>query len=100
MPPVVDKELCTGCGICYEICPQDVFGFEGSPEVLCPEVLYQDECWYCGACVVDCAFEAIHLKLPLYLHIVPSPALYAGEADEEELSRAAAFSRSIVPEEE
>ena len=95
MPPVIDNSRCNSCGICYQICPQDVFSFEkGIP----PTVEYPKECWYCGGCVVDCPKEAVTLKLPLHLHIVPSPALYGppGPGDEDALKRAAAFSRSVV----
>jgi len=96
MPPVIDKKLCNCCGICYDICPQDVFYFDrGRKEV--PAIPYPQECWYCGACVVDCPKGAVSLDLPLPLHIVPSPALYGppGPEEEEALWRAADFSRSI-----
>jgi len=95
MPPVIDEQVCTRCGICYGICPQDCFApLAGNP----PAVAYPGECWHCGACVMDCPVEAVHLQLPLQMHMVPSPALYgppkAGE--EELLKKAAAFSRSVV----
>ncbi len=109
MPPVIDSELCNFCGICYDICPQNVFAVpatsqDGSPAMPAgnleapPLVAYPQECWYCGGCVVDCPTDAIHLRLPLPLHIVPSPALYGppGKDDEEALRRAADFSRSTV----
>jgi adenylylsulfate reductase subunit B len=28
-------------------------------------VAYPDECWHCGACVMDCPEKAIRLVLPL-----------------------------------
>jgi len=101
MPPIIDKKLCSCCGICYDMCPQDVFSFDrghldrGQKEA--PAVSYPRECWYCGACVVDCPKGAVSLKLPLPLHIVPSPALYGppGKEESEQLRRAAEFSRSI-----
>ena len=96
MPPVIDKKRCNHCGICYNMCPQDVFSFDKNQKKA-PEVAYPHECWYCGACVVDCPKAAVSLKLPLPLHIVPSPALYGppGPEDDEALKRAADFSRSI-----
>jgi len=95
MPPVIDEALCTRCGTCYDMCPQDCFGFE--KEEL-PTVPYPRECWHCGACVIDCPADAIHLELPLQMHIVPSPALYGapGKDDEENPKKAAAFSRSVI----
>lgn len=96
MPPIIDKKLCNYCGICYNMCPQDVFSFDRKQKKT-PTVVYPQECWYCGACVVDCPKGAVSLKLPLPLHIVPSPALYGppGEEGNEQLRRAAGFSRSI-----
>jgi adenylylsulfate reductase subunit B len=96
MPPVIDEELCNTCGICYNICPQDVFSFDKKQKAT-PVIAYPQECWYCGACVVDCPQGAVSLELPLPLHIVPSPALYGppGPGEEEALRLAANFSRSI-----
>ncbi|MFX1564056.1 MAG: 4Fe-4S binding protein [Promethearchaeota archaeon] len=28
MPPVVDKDKCTGCGTCVDVCPSEVFTLE------------------------------------------------------------------------
>jgi adenylylsulfate reductase subunit B len=96
MPPVIDNNLCNFCGICYNVCPQDVFAIEKQSRRV-PEIAYPQECWYCGACVVDCPRAAVSLDLPLPLHIVPSPALYGppGPEEAEALIRAADFSRSI-----
>ncbi|MFC2005331.1 ferredoxin family protein [Chloroflexota bacterium] len=63
MPPVIDKEKCTGCGICFDVCNYDVyFGSEGK-EI--PVVTYPEECWHCSACVLDCPSQAIRLRIPL-----------------------------------
>ena len=99
MPPVIDPKLCNFCGICYNICPQDVFSFDDKRKQA-PGVAYPRECWYCGACVVDCPKGAVSLTLPLPLHIIPSPALYGppGPEDAEALRLAADFSRSVERE--
>jgi NAD-dependent dihydropyrimidine dehydrogenase PreA subunit len=96
VPPIIDRNLCNLCGICHRVCPQDVFSFEQKAKTP-PAVAYPRECWYCGACVVDCPKEAVSLALPLPLHIVPSPALYGppGPEEAEALRRAADFSRSV-----
>ncbi len=95
MPPVIDDERCELCGTCYDICPQDVFAYDNKAPT---RVTYPDECWYCGACVLDCPAEAIRLELPLQMHIVPSPALYASSEthDPVALKKAAVFSRSVI----
>ena len=64
MPPVINKEKCTACGICANVCPQDVFF--SSIEKETPIVSYPEECWHCNACVLDCPIEgAIRLRIPL-----------------------------------
>lgn len=64
MPPVIDPALCTGCGICAEICPVQVFRYDRKKEKI-PEVKFKRECWHCNACVLDCRAHAIELRLPL-----------------------------------
>ena len=61
MPPVFN-EKCTACFKCVEICPGDVL-MEGNGK---PVVAYPDECWHCGACMMDCPSEAVRLNLPLW----------------------------------
>jgi len=63
MPPVIDKEKCTGCGICVDICGQDVFF--GSKDGELPVISYPEECWHCAACVIDCPTQAVRLRIPL-----------------------------------
>lgn len=48
-----DEALCNGCNQCVEICRTDVLmpnPEKGKP----PIVLYADECWHCGCCVLEC----------------------------------------------
>lgn len=95
MPPVIDQSLCEVCGTCYDVCPQDILSFK---EDEIPTVEYPNECWHCGACVLDCPVKAVSLRLPLQLRIVPSPSNYGPpmEYDPEALTKAADFSRSVV----
>lgn len=67
MPPVIDREVCAPCGICVEVCPEDVFS--GSVEGEVPTVTYADECYHCSACVVDCPVDAITLYIPLPMRL-------------------------------
>ena len=67
MPPIIDKEKCSGCNICVDICPLDVFALEDGS----PKVVFEEECWHCNSCVLDCPSEAISLRIPL-----PSMMLY------------------------
>ena len=64
MPPIIDKEKCIDCGICVDVCPQDVYF--GSKERETPVVSYPEECWHCDACVLECPVEgAVRLRIPL-----------------------------------
>lgn len=73
MPPVIAKEKCSGCGLCAEICPTDVFfaAEKGKP----PAVEHEEECWHCNACGLDCPEKAISLRIPL-----PAMMLYVDSA--------------------
>ena len=64
MPPVINPNLCTGCGTCAEICPVQVFRYDRDKEKI-PEVKFRRECWHCNACVLDCPSKAIQLHVPL-----------------------------------
>ncbi len=64
MPPIIDDSKCTGCGVCAEHCPQDVFF--GSESKKTPVIAFPEECWHCYACVLDCPVpEAIRLRTPV-----------------------------------
>jgi ferredoxin len=48
-------ELCTGCGICCDVCPHGVFAQNGRIiQVIAPLA-----CMECGACQTNCPFGAI-----------------------------------------
>ena len=51
----VDKEKCTGCSACVEVCPVNAIKIETAKAVIA------EECVECGACVNECPNEAISL---------------------------------------
>ncbi len=67
MPPVIEEGLCTRCGICAEICPEDVFYNSQKAEL--PEVTHPYECYHCAACVIDCPAQAIRLYIPFPMRL-------------------------------
>jgi len=58
----VSAERCNGCGICVDICPCDVFRMNDGTGLA--EAKYEIDCWYCGACELDCPTQAITVNLP------------------------------------
>ena len=51
---VVDQELCTGCGVCIDVCPTEAIVMEDDKARIIP-----DECTSCQACVSECPVDAI-----------------------------------------
>ena len=53
-----DVEKCTGCQFCTWVCPHGVFVMEGARA----KVVDRGACMECGACALNCAFDAIHVQ--------------------------------------
>lgn len=51
----VDKEKCTACGACKDVCPVDAI------EVGETAVINEETCIDCGTCVDECPVQAISL---------------------------------------
>jgi len=73
MPPVINLDSCTSCGICEEVCCEDVFfrkKEEGEAWDERPMVTHPEFCYHCYLCVKECPSEAIWLRTPMVM-IVP-----------------------------
>jgi ferredoxin len=55
----IDQDLCTGCGICFEICP---FGIPQPNSNGKFEILEPERCTECSACKRNCPAMAILLQ--------------------------------------
>ncbi len=56
----INSQKCTGCGICAEVCPHDVFTFaEGTKKAL---IAASESCMECGACALNCPFNAVKVN--------------------------------------
>ena len=65
-----NPEVCTGCNRCVSVCRSDILmpnPTKGKPPIL----LYPDECWFGGCCVVECPNQgAIELSHPLNQSVI------------------------------
>ena len=54
--PEIDVSKCIDCGLCVEVCPQNVFA---RSEDGTHRVQHGERCIECGACEINCRGEAI-----------------------------------------
>ena len=58
-----DREKCTGCNACTNVCPSDVI-MPNPEKGREPIVVFGEECWFCGGCVEECPNQALTLVTP------------------------------------
>lgn len=66
---VVDEEKCRGAGFCEEVCPRACYALDKSRHIA--TILRADRCVQCGACIVQCPFDALHFESPRGEIILP-----------------------------
>jgi NAD-dependent dihydropyrimidine dehydrogenase PreA subunit len=54
----IEESLCTGCGICFENCPFDVFRMDEEREKAF--IKYLSDCTSCFLCEIECPEDAIY----------------------------------------
>ncbi len=53
-----DPALCTGCGVCVDVCPHAAFEMKGKRA----ELVNPRACMECGACQLNCPPHAIRVE--------------------------------------
>lgn len=56
----IDRQKCTGCGKCRQVCPGSLLYAD---EAGISEIRYPKDCWGCTSCVKECRFNAIKYYL-------------------------------------
>lgn len=54
----LDENKCTGCGMCLDVCPHEVFKMNSKHVV----IQNRDACMECGACSQNCPVNAIAVQ--------------------------------------
>ena len=54
----LDRDRCTGCGMCQKVCPHAVFALADGRAA----IQNRDACMECGACARNCEDEAIFVQ--------------------------------------
>lgn len=57
--PKIDREECTGCGICVDECPQEVLELDSEDIAT---VAHPENCDSCATCEDACPTEAITME--------------------------------------
>jgi len=57
---VLDKERCRGVGFCQQVCPRDCFELVRNRQMA--KMPRAERCVQCGACIVQCPFDALHFE--------------------------------------
>ena len=54
----LDKDKCTGCGVCVTVCPREVLRMDNGSAA----VRDRDACMECGACAMNCPAGALSVE--------------------------------------
>jgi len=59
---ILDEKKCRGAGFCEQVCPRNCYEVDRNRHIaIMPRA---GRCVQCGACIVQCAFDALYFKSP------------------------------------
>lgn len=59
---ILDENKCNGCGFCEQVCPRNCFEVDKNRHIATMPGAVR--CVQCGACIVQCPFNALYFKNP------------------------------------
>lgn len=59
---VLDEKRCKGAGFCEQVCPRNCYEVDRNLHIA--TMPGADKCVQCGACIVQCPFDALYFKSP------------------------------------
>lgn len=59
---ILDEKKCKGVGFCEQVCPRNCYAVDSDRHVA--TIKRADWCVQCGACIVQCPFDALYFKHP------------------------------------
>jgi NAD-dependent dihydropyrimidine dehydrogenase PreA subunit len=66
---VLDEEKCRGAGLCEQVCPRNCYEVDRKRHTATMPMAHR--CVQCGACIVQCPFDALYFKSPKGEIILP-----------------------------
>ncbi|WP_455277113.1 HgcAB-like fusion protein [[Eubacterium] cellulosolvens] len=66
---IFNKKKCKGAGLCEEVCPRNCYEVDKIRNIT--TIPRADQCVQCGACIVQCPFDALYFKNPKNEIILP-----------------------------
>ncbi|WP_455364712.1 HgcAB-like fusion protein [[Eubacterium] cellulosolvens] len=65
----ISEEKCEGAGFCVQVCPKNCYQMDKARDLI--TMPKADRCVQCGACIVQCPFDALYFKNPKGEIILP-----------------------------
>ncbi len=66
---ILDEERCRGAGFCEQVCPRNCYEVDRNRHIAA--MARGDQCVQCGACIVQCPFDALYFRSPKGEIMVP-----------------------------
>lgn len=66
---ILNRKKCKGAGFCEQVCPRNCYELDKIRKIT--TISRVDQCVQCGACIVQCPFDALYFKNPRAEIILP-----------------------------